>query len=105
MRKIKLGDDHPEPTRESTIEIYLCQEVKKLGGLALKWSSMNVRGVPDRIVLMPNCPAVFVELKAPGKKPTALQAQMIQKLKDLGNTVQVIDSKEGVRQFLFELLT
>ena len=37
-----------------------------------------------------------VELKAPGKKPTPLQAKVHQSLKALGHDVYVVDSKEGV---------
>lgn len=103
MRKIKLGDTRSEPVRESDIEKYLCAEVKKLGGMALKWSSMNTRGVPDRIVFIPGGLITFVELKAPGKKQTPLQLQMAEKLKRLGHPVRVIDSKEKVNEFVRNL--
>ncbi|RAP23459.1 hypothetical protein C2W64_03075 [Brevibacillus laterosporus] len=57
-------------------------------------------GVPDRIVLLPGGKAVFVELKAPGKKPTALQLAQGKKISGLGFTVTVIDSKQGVDEFI-----
>jgi hypothetical protein len=38
----------------------------------------------------------FAELKAPGKKPTPLQEREHARLRAMGFTVHVIDSKEGV---------
>lgn len=49
---------------ESKIENKLKLEVKKHGGMALKFVSPGVAGVPDRIVLIPNGRIVFVELEA-----------------------------------------
>ena len=56
---------------ESTVERHLREEAKKRKGTALKFVSPGMNGVPDRIVLMPDGKMAFVELKAPGKKPTA----------------------------------
>lgn len=59
---------------EKDIEKRLVREVKKLGGLCLKWVSPGNSGVPDRIVLMPGGKAIFVELKKPGgREEGALQ--------------------------------
>jgi hypothetical protein len=52
--------------------------------------------VPDRIVILPGGRIVFVELKAPGKKPTALQERVMGILKGLGADVRVVDSIGGV---------
>lgn len=58
---------------ERVIESRLRQEAKKRGGMALKFVSPGMNGVPDRIVLLPGGKVAFVELKAPGKMPRALQ--------------------------------
>lgn len=82
--------------QESDIEKYLRVRVQAEGGRAYKWVSPGNNGVPDRIVMLPGAPDIFVELKAPGKKPTALQVIQHRMLRELGRTVWVIDSKEQV---------
>lgn len=85
--------------RESVIEHRLCVEIKKRGGLCLKWESPGYNGVPDRIVIMPN-QIIFVELKAPGRVPRPLQEYVHRLLRNLGCRVQVIDNVEGVLKFV-----
>ncbi|EEP0571363.1 VRR-NUC domain-containing protein, partial [Salmonella enterica] len=53
---------------------------------------------PDRIVLLPGGRLVFVECKAPGKAPRADQGREHERLRALGFTVVVLDSKnlEGI---------
>lgn len=43
---------------------------------------------------------VFVELKAPGEKPTSLQLREHERMRAMGQTVVVIDSIEGVDELL-----
>lgn len=89
-------------TREKDIEQYLVREIKKLGGRAYKWVSPGNSGVPDRIVILPGRPPVFVELKTETGKLTALQKTQIKNLRDLGQDVQVLYGMEHVREFLEE---
>ncbi|WP_092564388.1 VRR-NUC domain-containing protein, partial [Anaeromicropila populeti] len=58
---------------EKRIEQKMTQEVKKLGGRAVKFVSPGWDGVPDRIVFFPGGRVAFVEVKAPGKKLRPLQ--------------------------------
>ena len=81
---------------EKDIEAYLCKRVKELGGMCEKFTSPQKRSVPDRIITLPNNTVIFVELKAPNKKPTELQHRDHEKRRAYGCTVLVIDSKEGV---------
>lgn len=83
---------------ESDIERRLVVEVRKAGGMCLKFTSPSTRGVPDRIVLLPGGMVSFVELKAPGKKPTRLQRIMHERIRSLGFRVSVVDSTEGIRE-------
>lgn len=71
--------------RESTIEAYLRDRVKELGGKAYKFVSPGNDGVPDRLVCLPGGRAVFVELKAPGKKrPQKCKCFSMESYKPLG---------------------
>ena len=81
---------------EKEIEAYLRIRIKKLGGVAYKFTSPGNDGVPDRLVLLPDGDMSFVELKAPGKKPSKLQTVQINRIKRLGYKVHIIDSKELV---------
>ena len=54
---------------EKSVEKYLRQQVKKAGGLALKFVSPGFTGVPDRIILMPGARVYFAETKDLGKTP------------------------------------
>lgn len=71
---------------ESKIEAYLRQRVKDLGGIAYKFTSPGNSGVPDRLVLLPGNRTVFVELKAPGKKPRSYNWLNTDGYKRLGMT-------------------
>ena len=85
---------------EKTLEARLVREIEARGGMALKYTSQFHRGIPDRICLLPYGLTYFVELKSTGKKPTKLQVHAMQKLRELGNYVIVIDSTEGLDDFL-----
>ena len=85
---------------ESKIEKKLVSLVRRLGGECLKFVSPGNAGVPDRIVMMPHGKIYFVELKAPGEKPRALQIAVHDRFKRLGFPVTVIDSMEGVEDFV-----
>ena len=84
---------------EKDIESALCARVKSLGGLCEKFVSPGRRSVPDRIVILPGGAIVFVEVKAPGKKPTDLQERDHARRKALGCRVVVIDSMESANAF------
>lgn len=85
---------------ESDVEKYLRVEVKKLGGLALKFISPSMNGVPDRIVLLPGGSIFFVELKAKGQKARPLQLAVHRVFNTLGQQVYVLDSKEKVKEWI-----
>lgn len=84
---------------EKYIEQKFIKEVKKMGGLALKFISPAMAGVPDRIVLLPVGKIVFVELKAPGKKLRPLQLKRKEQLEALGFKVYCIDDLKGIEDF------
>ena len=88
---------------EKDIEEYLRLGVKKLGGVAFKFTSPGNSGVPDRLIVMPGNRVYFVELKRPGGRTSPLQDRQISRLKDLGCRVLVVDSKESAERFLNDI--
>lgn len=87
---------------EKDIESILTDGVKELGGRAYKWVSPGNAGVPDRIVVLPGRPPVFIELKTESGTLTALQKVQIRRLKALGQDVRVLYGPGEVKEFLKE---
>lgn len=85
---------------EAAIEARLRDGIKKLGGRAYKFESPGNDGVPDRLVCLPGGHSLFVETKAPGKKPRPLQVIQIKLLHQFGFMVFVADSPETVDNVL-----
>ena len=88
---------------EKLIEKKLVAEIKKRGGIALKFSSFFMTGFPDRIVLLPGGHIYFVELKTTGMKPKPIQEERIKELRKLCFNALVIDSQEGLNKLLTEI--
>ena len=89
--------------RESTIESRLRKEAKKRGGMAIKFISPGLNGVPDRLVLMPCGRVAFIELKASGKTPRASQLKRKEQMERLGFRVYVVDGVEQIGGVLNEI--
>jgi len=89
--------------REKDIEKSLTIEVKKRGGLALKFVSPAMAGVPDRIIIMKGGRIAFIELKALGGKLRPLQLKRKTQIEALGFRVYCVDSKELVGEILDEI--
>lgn len=84
---------------EAKIEQELKYRMNKLGGIAYKFTSPGNAGVPDRIVIFPYKPPVFVELKTAKGKLSRLQEAQIRKIKKLGQEVHVIYGIQGLARF------
>ena len=89
--------------RESVVVKKLATEVKKRGGLAVKFVSPGFYGVPDRLVLFPGGRMAFVELKAPGETMRPLQQYRAKQLMALGFHVYTVDRKEMIGGILDEI--
>ena len=89
--------------KESVVEKRLATEVKKRGGLAVKFVSPGFNGVPDRLVLFPGGRMAFVELKAPGETMRPLQQYRAKQLMALGFRVYTVDRKEMIGGILDEI--
>ena len=88
---------------EKTIERKLVHAVKMMGGLAPKFVSPGLNGVPDRLVLLPGKKVAFIELKSDGKKMRPLQVRRKRQLESLGFSVYCVDSLEQIETVLQEI--
>jgi len=106
--------------RERDIERELVKRVKALGGEVRKVQWIGRRGAPDRLVMLParevpvwdgvvrpgampirtEAAAVWVELKAPGKRPTVQQLREHDRMRKMGQRVEVVDSLDAVTELL-----
>lgn len=91
--------------REKYIETKLVKTVKSMGGLAPKFVSPGLDGVPDRLVLLPGGKIAFIELKAPGETLRPLQVRRKRQLEALGFSVYCIDGPEQIGGILDEIQT
>jgi len=89
--------------REKGIEQKFTLMVKQAGGLALKFVSAGMNGMPDRLVLLPDGVMAFVEVKAPGKVPRPLQEARHRMLRKLGFKVYVLDDAGQIGGMLDEI--
>lgn len=99
MDKIENIVRHAEVS-EKAIERYLCEVVKKLGGVCLKYSNANMVGYPDRVALMPGGICIWFELKSKGRTTSKVQDIRIDQLESIGHTVYVCDSKQSINDVM-----
>ncbi|MEG2898259.1 MAG: VRR-NUC domain-containing protein [Eubacterium sp.] len=89
--------------KESAFEKRVGMEVEKLGGVYLKLT--GIKGIPDRIVLLPGGKVGFIELKALGEKPRNIQKKWISQLKDLGFVSDWADNFEKAMRLIDDIQT
>ena len=88
--------------RESSIEEALKNYAKERGMFTSKFVSPSNSGVPDRLFVCSGR-VLFLELKAPGKKPTPLQMKRMKELEASGAEVGWVDSKQVGKDVLNSL--
>ena len=86
--------------RESDIEKYAVKRVKELRGEIRKVAWIGRRGAPDRRIMLPHKQPVWVEFKAPGLKAEPHQEREHNRMRALGELVEVIDSIDAVDRLL-----
>ncbi|MDO4306948.1 MAG: VRR-NUC domain-containing protein [Eubacteriales bacterium] len=89
--------------REKTIEQKFREAVRAVGGVAVKFTSPGLDGMPDRLALLPGGRMAFVEVKAPGKKPRPLQLARHRMLRQLGFRVYVLDNEKQIGGIIDEI--
>ena len=83
--------------KESEIEKAVCDYAKGKGCYVRKFSSPAHRGVPDRLFITPDGVVFFIEFKALGKTPTALQYRELTEIAKRGGNAHWADNqKDGL---------
>lgn len=85
--------------QEKKLEPDLVKGSKARGWWAVKLTVFQLRGFPDRLVLMPKGRVAFAEIKTEGKKPDAYQRFVHKQLRRLGFDVWVIDCEIILKAF------
>ena len=90
--------------REREVESRLRTLVERAGGRCEKFIPDLDNGMPDRVVMFPRGVIVWVELKKPkGGRLTKLQAVQHERLRRLGQRVEVVWTKEQAEELVLEL--
>ena len=90
-------------TDERDIEGKLVRAVAERGGLCLKLDSSGMKGIQDRLVLLPGAKVVFVDLKRPdGGRVGVLQKVRKVQIERLGFRSVVVKDDAGIAQVLEE---
>lgn len=87
---------------EKQIEQKFVEAIRDIGGIALKFVSPGMAGVPDRLVLIGGR-ACFAEMKAPGEKMRPLQLRRKKLLECYGFKVYCVDSLEKIDEVIREI--
>lgn len=91
--------------REREVESYLRRRVEQAGGRCEKFIPDLDSGMPDRVVMLPGGVLVWVETKKPkGGRVSKLQCVQHDRLRRLGQRVEVVWTKEQADALVAELV-
>ena len=82
---------------EAKIEKAACDYARRLGCYTRKFKSTSQRGVPDRLFISTTGRVFFIEFKAAGKTPTALQLREMALISDNLGSAHWTDSIEAAK--------
>jgi hypothetical protein len=75
---------------EKSIERALVKSIKRVGGEAIKMAPKGLKGVPDRLIVLPDGVTVWCELKRPTGRLAAAQRVWHDRLQEMGHVVVVL---------------
>jgi Holliday junction resolvase len=76
---------------ESDIQAKIIKRLEAQGYFVLKLIQTNKTGIPDLLATKPN-EVRWIEVKRPGKKPSAVQDYRHNELRSLGYSVEILDA-------------
>lgn len=85
---------------EKTLERKLRASLKLKGGWGLKLLASHIKGLPDRLCLLPGGVVFFAEIKTTKKKPDKIQRFIHDKLMNLGFKVYTIDNSNDIKEII-----
>lgn len=94
---------NPNPL-EKEIEKRVCAFAKSLHCYERKFTSPSRRAVPDRLIITPNGIVFFIEFKRQGELPTMSQTVEIEKIRQHGVPVYVVDNVAEGRRVVEEMV-
>lgn len=89
-----------KPKSESDIKTSIKEYLESLGWLVVFLVISNKDGYPDIIAAHDNARTLWIETKAPNKKPSQLQLFRHQQLRKKNHAVLVVTSLDDVKSFL-----
>lgn len=106
ISKSKKRGAMKEIVSEKYLERTLSDKINKGGNAwCIKLLSTFIKGLPDRVILCNGGYVCFAEIKTTGKKPTAIQKFIHERLNNLGFKVFIVDSKESLNEVLEHIKT
>jgi hypothetical protein len=85
---------------EATLEKHCVRIARAAGGELIKLAPAHVRGLPDRLLIMPGGAPTFVEFKSARGLLSPMQAWWADRLFELGQAYAIVDTVEAFEQLL-----
>lgn len=89
--------------RERTVEQHLVAALKCIKVPCIKFQPDHMRGMPDRMVLLPDGRVIWVELKTQGGKLEPIQVVRHRELEKSGQQIRVVWSVEQADKLTEEI--
>jgi hypothetical protein len=100
----KRRDERAGGMLEREVEKYLCDRTEARGGFCPKFIDPGRRGAPDRLVMVPQFPTVYAELKRPkGGWLEPHQKRYHERIRKAGQVVLVMYTKSDVDDYFTSL--
>ena len=91
--------------QEREIEKYLVEKLKSIGLDCIKFVPDQRPGMPDRVTLLPEGRVLWIETKKPsGGRVSAIQKYQHKVLREAGQRVEIVWTKEQADDLVRELL-
>jgi len=89
--------------RERTVENHLINGLKSIGLPCVKFIPDLLKGMPDRMILLPDGKVLWVELKTNGGRLEPIQELRHKWLRSIGHDVSVVWSTEEADALIEEI--